>query len=93
MIEAWSPLGHRRDLEHPEVVAIAAEHGVSPAQVILRWHLDRGFVALPKSADPQRQRQNLDLFGFRLTPAQRAAIDDAHTGVRLGADPQEVGAP
>ncbi|HMR49922.1 MAG TPA: aldo/keto reductase [Arachnia sp.] len=92
-IEAWSPLGHRRDLAHPDVVAIAAEHGVSPAQVILRWHLDRGFVALPKSVSPERQRQNLDLFGFRLTPAQRAAIDAANTGVRLGADPLKVGAP
>jgi len=92
-IEAWSPLGHRRDLDHPDVTAVAAELGVSPAQVILRWHLDRGFIALPKSVDPERQRQNLDLFGFQLTPAQRAAIDAANTGVRLGADPLLVGAP
>ena len=91
-IEAWSPLGHSQDLAHPDVVAIATEHGVTPAQVILRWHLDRGFIPLPKSVNPDRQRQNLDVFGFTLTPAQRAAIDAANTGVRIGSDPMEVGA-
>lgn len=90
-IEAWSPLGHSQDLAHPDVVAIATEHGVSPAQVILRWHLDRGFIALPKSTNAQRQRQNLDVFDFQLTPAQRAAIDAANTGVRVGPDPLEIG--
>lgn len=91
-VEAWSPLGQSQDLAHPDVVEIAEQHGVSPAQVILRWHLDRGFIPLPKSVHPERQRQNLDVFGFQLTPAQRAAIDAADTGTRMGPDPRTTGA-
>ena len=73
--EAWSPLGQGGEiLEDPTIGAIANNHGKTPAQVILRWHLQRRSLPLPKSSTPQRQRQNLDLFGFELTDAEVDAI-------------------
>ena len=73
--EAWSPLGKRRaPFAEPPVSEPAERYGVTPAQVILRWHLQRRSLPLPKSATPQRQRQNLDLFGFELTDAEVDAI-------------------
>lgn len=73
--EAWSPLGKRAPVkEAAPVVAAARAHGVTPAQVVLRWHLELGVVPIPKSADPGRQRENLDLRGFALTGDEVAAI-------------------
>jgi diketogulonate reductase-like aldo/keto reductase len=73
--EAWSPLGKRRAPFNEPVVADAAErHGVTPAQVVLRWHVQLGTVPIPKSAAPERQRQNLDVFGFELDDDEMAAI-------------------
>lgn len=73
--ESWSPLGKGSPVrEAAPVVAAAAAHGVSAAQVILRWHLQLGAVPIPKSGDPARQRENLDLHGFELTPDEVAAI-------------------
>ncbi|UCR90068.1 aldo/keto reductase [Mycetocola spongiae] len=71
--EAWSPLGKRAaPYNEPVVVEIAAAHGVTPAQVVLRWHLERGVVPLPKSASPERQAENFDVLGFSL---ERSEID------------------
>src|SRR5829696_591192 len=73
--EAWSPLGKRSAPFGADPVAAAAEaHGVTPAQVILRWQVQLGIVPLPKSSDAERQRANLDVFGFELTDAELAAI-------------------
>ena len=73
--ESWSPLGKREAPFHePGVASAASAHGVSPAQVILRWQVQLGAVPIPKSATPQRQRQNLDVFGFELTAAEMVAI-------------------
>lgn len=73
--EAWSPLGKRNAPFDEAPVADAAEaHGVSPAQVILRWHVQLGSLPLPKSATPARQAANLDVFGFELTDAEVEAI-------------------
>ena len=73
--EAWSPMGKRRaPLDEDVVTSPAREHGVSPGQVILRWHVQLGSLPIPKSADPERQRQNLDVFGFELSADQMAAI-------------------
>ncbi|GEN81073.1 aldo/keto reductase [Actinotalea fermentans] len=73
--ESWSPLGKRAPVrETAPVVAAARAHGVTPAQVVLRWHLQLGAVPIPKSADPGRQRENLDLAGFALTAEEVAAI-------------------
>ncbi len=73
--ESWSPLGKRQAPFHEAPVADAAQrHGVSPGQVILRWQVQLGAVPIPKSATPERQRQNLDLFGFELGDDEVAAI-------------------
>lgn len=88
--EAWSPMGKRRaPLAEEAVTAAASAHGVSPGQVILRWHVQLGSLPIPKSADPERQAQNLDVFGFELTDDEVAAItalgeDD---GRLFGGDP------
>jgi len=73
--QSWSPLGKRNaPYDEPAVASAAAAHGVTPAQVILRWHVQLGAVPLPKSATPSRQAENLDLFGFELSDAEVAAI-------------------
>ncbi|MGB0101222.1 MAG: aldo/keto reductase [Nocardioides sp.] len=73
--ESWSPLGKRQaPFDEPPVAAAAERLGVTPGQVILRWQVQLGSIPIPKSATPQRQRQNLDVFGFELTDAEVAAI-------------------
>ncbi|MFJ3496718.1 aldo/keto reductase [Streptomyces sp. NPDC086091] len=85
--ESWSPLGRGSDvLSDPAVVAAAEAHGVTPAQAVLRWHVQLGAVPVPKSADPVRQRANLEVFGFELDAKEMAAIGEAPHR-RLGGDP------
>ena len=88
-IEAWGPLGQDKyDLfGEPAVADAAAAHGVTPAQVVLRRHLDHGIIVLPKSSTPERIAQNFDVFGFDLTPDEVAAIDGIDRGLRVGSDP------
>jgi 2,5-diketo-D-gluconate reductase A len=86
--ESWSPLARGREvLEDPSIVAIAEDHGVSPGQVVLRWHTQLGAVPIPKSADPGRQRENLDLFGFELTAQELTTIASGRQR-RFGGDPE-----
>ncbi|GAB3445884.1 aldo/keto reductase [Streptomonospora sediminis] len=90
LTQSWSPLGkHSAPFSEQPVAEAAAAHGVTPAQVILRWHLQLGALAIPKSTSPQRQRENLDLFGFELTGAEITAISGlARSDGRLfGGDP------
>lgn len=73
--QGWSPLGKRTDLlEHPKVAEIANEHGKTPGQVILRWHVELSVVPIPKSQNPERLAQNLEVFDFKLTDEQIAAL-------------------
>jgi diketogulonate reductase-like aldo/keto reductase len=74
VVEGYSPLKDT-NLRDPVLADIAAAHAVTPAQVVLRWHLEHGIVVIPKSADPGRMAANLDLFGFSLEPAEVARID------------------
>lgn len=74
VLEGYSPF-KSTNLRSPVLTEIAAVHGVSPAQVVLRWHVEHGVVAIPKSADPDRLRLNLDVFGFALSAAEIAQID------------------
>lgn len=75
LTQAWSPLGKRQaPYDDPAVAGAAGRAGVTPAQVILRWHLERGVMPLPKSATPERQAANLDVQGFTLTQDEVAAI-------------------
>lgn len=87
--EAWSPLAQGAVLAEPAVVAIADRHGVSPAQAILRWHLQQGRVIIPKSVTPQRIRENLDVFGFELTANELSVIDGLERDGRTGPHPAE----
>ncbi|MEO9247612.1 aldo/keto reductase [Citricoccus nitrophenolicus] len=73
---AYTPLGRGGELlQQPAITQIASRLGRTPAQVVLRWHVQQGRIALPKSADPQRQRENLDVFSFELTAEDLAAVD------------------
>ncbi|MBT2552298.1 aldo/keto reductase [Arthrobacter sp. ISL-5] len=87
--EAWSPLAQGAVLGEPSVTAIAADHGVTPAQVILRWHLQQGRIIIPKSVTPARIRENLDVFGFELADTELAAIDALERDGRTGPHPAE----
>lgn len=85
--EAWSPLGRGSVLGDPVVIAVASRHGVTPAQVVLRWHVQRGDVVFPKSATPSRIAENFDVFGFALDDGDMAAIDALHRDERTGSHP------
>jgi 2,5-diketo-D-gluconate reductase A len=89
-VEAHSPLGHNSaPLTDPTIRAIADAHGKTVAQVILRWHLQHGIIAIPKSAKPQRMAENLDVFNFELSSADIAEIDALDKGAdgRVGPNP------
>ncbi|GAB2793566.1 aldo/keto reductase [Streptomyces chlorus] len=89
--EAWSPLGQGKGLlEVPAIVAIAQKHGRTPAQVVLRWHLQLGNVVIPKSVTPSRIKENIDVFGFSLDAEDLAAISALDEDRRLGSDPATV---
>ncbi|MFD0150818.1 aldo/keto reductase [Streptomyces sp. NPDC055721] len=88
--EAWSPLGQGKGLlEVPAIVAIARKHERTPAQVVLRWHLQLGNVVIPKSVTPSRIRENIDVFDFTLDPEDLAAIAALDENRRIGPDPAE----
>ncbi len=86
--EAWGPIGQGRGLlEESAVVEIAESVGRTPAQVVLRWHVQIGTIAIPKSSNPERIRQNLEVFDFTLDDEQMARLATLATGERLGPDP------
>jgi 2,5-diketo-D-gluconate reductase A len=89
-IEAWGPLGQGKYdlLGMPAITRIAAAHGVTPAQVVIRWHLQSGIIVFPKSNSAERMRQNFDVFGFELAADELSAIDSLDSGNRVGADPE-----
>ncbi|MFI0235513.1 aldo/keto reductase [Streptomyces sp. NPDC016845] len=88
--EAWSPLGQGKGLlEVPAIVAIAQKHGRTPAQVVLRWHIQLGNVVIPKSVTPSRIKENIDVFGFELDTEDLGAISALNEDRRLGSDPAE----
>jgi diketogulonate reductase-like aldo/keto reductase len=87
-VEAYSPLGQGTDLDHAVLAAIAGDHGVTPAQVVLRWHLQLGHIVIPKSVDPERIRSNFELGGFELTDDEVASVTALENGNRIGNDPR-----
>lgn len=91
--EAWSPLAQGAVLDDPEIVAIAEAHGVTPGQVVLRWHLQLGNVVFPKSVTPARIEENIDLFGFELTEEDMGRIEALDRGERIGPDPDTFVSP
>jgi 2,5-diketo-D-gluconate reductase A len=88
--EAWSPLARGGLLEDPVVAKLAAKHGRTPAQVILRWHLQLGNVVIPKSVTPSRIAENFDVLGFELDADDLAVIDALDNGGRIGPDPDTM---
>jgi diketogulonate reductase-like aldo/keto reductase len=85
--EAWSPLAQGDLLEDGTIETVAAHHERTPAQVILRWHLQIGNVVIPKSVTPERIRENFELFDFALSEDDMAAIERLDAGARVGPDP------
>ncbi|BCW87519.1 Morphine 6-dehydrogenase [Alphaproteobacteria bacterium SO-S41] len=98
--QAWSPIGgvtrywgdkpdpSRNPLTHETVTALATKYGKSPAQILLRWHMEHGICAIPKSVTPSRIAENIDVFDFSLEAGEIAAIDALDSGVRSGPDPE-----
>jgi 2,5-diketo-D-gluconate reductase A len=90
--EAWSPIGKGRDLLRDErLVALGEKYGKSPAQVVLRWHIQQDNIVFPKSVTPSRIRENIDVFDFELSLDDIATIDELDSGTRLGPDPDTFG--
>jgi 2,5-diketo-D-gluconate reductase A len=85
--EAWSPLGQGAALSDATITRLAKQHGVTPAQVVLRWHLQVGNIVIPKSVTPVRIQENFDVFTFDLSAEDLSAIADLETGRRIGPDP------
>jgi len=86
--ESWSPLGNRSEITaEPVITRIAADHGVTATQAVLRWHVQLGAIPIPKSANPERQQENIDLFGFELDDAEVSAISALESGRLWGGDP------
>jgi 2,5-diketo-D-gluconate reductase A len=97
--QAWSPIGgitfyrdgnNSSTLDDPTIGGIAATHGKSPAQVMIRWHLQHGRSAIPKSTNPTRITENFDVFNFELSDDELAAIDALDTGIRGGPEPDAM---
>ena len=91
--QSWSPIGGQSNdvLREPVVLELAERHGRTPAQVVLRWHMDLGLTAVPKSSDPTRLTQNLDIFDFALSADEVAAISALDQGDSAGADSDAFG--
>jgi len=89
--QAWSPLGRGAVLADPVLAEIARAHGATPAQVVLRWHLDLGIAVIPKSVTPERIRENLAAVALRLTDEDHDRIAALDRGRRFGSDPDVVG--
>ena len=91
LTEAWSPIAQGGVLEDPAITAVARDVQRTPAQVVLRWHIQHGHIIFPKSTTPARVKENFDLFDFELAPAQMTALDGLDRGEtgRTGPDPDQ----
>jgi 2,5-diketo-D-gluconate reductase A len=86
-VQAYSPLGQGADLNNEVVQGVANAHGITPAQVVLRWHTQKGTIVIPKSVSPERMTSNLEIFDFTLSTEELSAIDGLDTETRIGGDP------
>jgi 2,5-diketo-D-gluconate reductase A len=89
-VEAWSPLGRSQDLSEPAPIAIAQAVGKSPAQVVIRWHLQMGYIVIPKSTHLERIQQNFEVFDFELSDDQITQISALNKNNRTGSDPATI---
>jgi diketogulonate reductase-like aldo/keto reductase len=98
LTQAWSPIGGitsyrgsgTSTFDDPAIAAIATAHGKTPAQVMIRWHLQEGRSAIPKSVRPERIAENFGVFDFELTPSELKTLDTLDTGVRGGPEPGDI---
>ena len=98
LTQAWSPIGgitsyrgsRKSTFDDPAIIAIATAHGKTPAQVMIRWHLQEGRSAIPKSVRPERIAENFAVFDFELTPGELKTLDTLDTGVRGGPEPSDI---
>lgn len=88
--QAWAPLGRGRIFDDPVIIKIAESHGKSAAQVILRWHLQRGDAFIPKSVHPQRIQQNADIYDFELSNDEMNQVDGLNRNTRISQEPEMV---
>jgi len=89
--EAWSPLAKGNELlREPVLTSLGERHGKTPAQIVLRWHIQLGDVVIPKSVTPARIRENMEIFDFELSPEEMAQIATLNTDTRTGGDPAIV---
>jgi len=86
--EAWAPLGQGALLDNPTVVEVADRHGKTPAQVLIRWHIQLGNIVIPKSVTPERIVSNFDVFDLELSEQDMASISSLGDGTRMGPDPR-----
>ena len=89
IVEAWSPLGRARAFGEPTIARIAEAHGRTPAQVVLRWQIQRNIVVIPKTSRRERMVENAQIFDFELSAEEMAAISALNTGERIGPNPDE----
>jgi 2,5-diketo-D-gluconate reductase A len=89
--EAWSPIGQGESLSEEAVVALAGKYGRTPAQVVLRWHIQAGNIVFPKSSNPGRIAENIDIFDFELADDDIATIESLNDGARRGPNPDTFG--
>ena len=91
-VESWSPIGGSKGdvLENDEIINIAHSHAKSPAQIVIRWHLQNGLVVIPKSTNEGRIRENFDVFDFELSADEMSTINSLQKGTRFGADPDTM---
>ena len=88
-VEAWSPIGQGRVLDDPAIRSVAERAGKTPAQVVLRWHIQRGDIVFPKSVTPSRVKENFDIFDFELSDADITDISALNKNERSGPDPDK----
>ncbi|HEX8510983.1 MAG TPA: aldo/keto reductase [Propionibacteriaceae bacterium] len=88
--EAWSPLGLGEDLSNEAIAKLAQAYGKTPAQVIIRWHLQQGRILFPKSVTPSRIEENFDVFDFELSEDDLETVDALDHGNRIGGDPDKL---
>lgn len=90
VIEAYSPLTRGQKLRDPRLAAVASHYGKSTAQILIRWALEKGFVVLPKSSNPQRLRENADVFDFSISADDMATLDSLDEGLVTSTDPNTI---
>lgn len=89
-IQSWSPLGRANYLDDPLLKDLAEKYHKTPAQIMIRWHLQHGYVVIPKSINPSRQKENISVFDFELSNHDMNQIDGLEEGFRIGSDPDNI---